>query len=159
MGERAGVAIRANPADLRKLLHAARASIVPMRVGGGVQTKILESMASGLPVLCSSFANDGLGAVPGDHLAVADLPEAVVRLAQGVSQHPDEGAAMADRALSWARERHSFRAFSAAFLAACQAVAARGHTETEGQASTERSRCLQPTTVGPSCLPFWGESR
>ncbi len=43
-------------ADIRPYLKAAAASVVPMRIARGVQTKILEALAMGVPVVASSAA-------------------------------------------------------------------------------------------------------
>lgn len=50
-------------------------SICPMRVGAGVQTKILESMAMGVPVVTNSFGAEGIDAVSGQDFLVAEKPE------------------------------------------------------------------------------------
>lgn len=48
------------------------ASIVPLQVGGGTRLKILEAMAAGAPVISTSIGAEGLDAVPGTHLLLAD---------------------------------------------------------------------------------------
>jgi glycosyltransferase involved in cell wall biosynthesis len=58
--------------------------VCPMRIGAGVQNKILEYMALGLPVVASSVGYEGLEARVGRELLVADSPpefaRAVIRL-------------------------------------------------------------------------------
>ena len=50
-------------------------SVCPVRLRIGAQTKILEALACGTPVVTTSAGNYGIGAVPGQHLHVADDPE------------------------------------------------------------------------------------
>jgi glycosyltransferase involved in cell wall biosynthesis len=50
-------------------------SIAPMRIGGGVQCKILDAMAAGLPVITTSQGNEGICAAPAKEIFVADTPE------------------------------------------------------------------------------------
>jgi glycosyltransferase involved in cell wall biosynthesis len=61
--------------DIGVFLRRASASVVPIRVGAGQQFKVLEAMASGTPVVATSVAADGLDAVGGEHLLVADEPQ------------------------------------------------------------------------------------
>jgi glycosyltransferase involved in cell wall biosynthesis len=46
-----------------------------MRIAGGVQCKILDAMAAGLPVVTSSAGNEGIGARANEEIMVADNPE------------------------------------------------------------------------------------
>lgn len=61
-----------------------RASVVPLRAGGGTRLKILESMALGRPVVSTSLGCEGLEMLDGEHLLIADEPsqftDQVVRL-------------------------------------------------------------------------------
>lgn len=63
-------------ADPAPLFHAARFSIAPLRFGAGVKGKINYSLAHGLPVVASPIAAEGMGLRDGEHLLVADSPEA-----------------------------------------------------------------------------------
>ncbi len=70
--------------DLRPYLERAVVGIDPLRVGAGLQNKVLEGMSMGLPMVITSIANEGIGAIPGEEVLVADDPTsfaaAVVRL-------------------------------------------------------------------------------
>ena len=48
--------------------------VVPIRQGGGTRLKILEAMALGTPVVATSKGAEGLDAVDGEHLLLADDP-------------------------------------------------------------------------------------
>ncbi len=52
--------IAADVADVRPYFAAARVCVAPMRLGRGVQNKVLEAMASGVPVVASPLALAGL---------------------------------------------------------------------------------------------------
>jgi glycosyltransferase involved in cell wall biosynthesis len=49
-------------------------SACPVRLRIGTQTKILEALACGTPVVTTSAGNHGIGGVSGEHLYVADDP-------------------------------------------------------------------------------------
>jgi len=55
-------------------LDRATVVIVPLRIGGGSRIKILEALAAGKAVVCTSIGAEGLDVVSGEHLIIADLP-------------------------------------------------------------------------------------
>jgi glycosyltransferase involved in cell wall biosynthesis len=61
--------------DIRPYLMDSSVSICPVRMGAGVQNKILEAMAIGAPVVTSSLGREGIEANSGEHLLVADSPQ------------------------------------------------------------------------------------
>jgi glycosyltransferase involved in cell wall biosynthesis len=70
-------------------LERAAVSIAPLRFGGGMKGKVVEAMASGLAVVTTSTGAQGLGAVSGRHLIVADEPEEFARSVVGLLADPD----------------------------------------------------------------------
>jgi glycosyltransferase involved in cell wall biosynthesis len=48
--------------------------VVPLFAGSGIRIKILEAMALGRIVICTSIAAEGIPCIPGRHLLVADTP-------------------------------------------------------------------------------------
>ncbi len=62
--------------DLSPLLNNAGIFVVPLNAGSGIRVKILEAMAHGLPIVSTSIGVEGLPVVSGEHLLVADTPEA-----------------------------------------------------------------------------------
>jgi glycosyltransferase involved in cell wall biosynthesis len=58
--------------DLRPYLSRAQVAICPTRLGAGSQYKIIEAMASGVPVVATRAAADAHGLKDGVHLLVAD---------------------------------------------------------------------------------------
>lgn len=58
--------------DLRTYLNRAQVAIAPMRVAAGLLNKVLEGMAMEKPMVITSVANEGIRAVGGEHLLIAD---------------------------------------------------------------------------------------
>ncbi len=58
--------------DVRTSLREAMVSVCSVQLRVGTQTKILEALACGTPVVTTSAGNHGIGAVSGKHLYVAD---------------------------------------------------------------------------------------
>ena len=58
--------------DIKTLISSSCVSIAPLLAGGGTRLKILEAMALGVPVVSTSKGAEGLDAVPGEHILIAD---------------------------------------------------------------------------------------
>ncbi|MFA5631078.1 MAG: TIGR03087 family PEP-CTERM/XrtA system glycosyltransferase [Porticoccaceae bacterium] len=67
-----GVVVTGRVPDVRPYLKYALAAVVPLRVARGVQNKVLEAMAMAIPVLVSGKGLEGIDAVPGEHVLLAD---------------------------------------------------------------------------------------
>jgi sugar transferase (PEP-CTERM/EpsH1 system associated) len=69
-----GIEVTGRVADVRPYLQHAAVVVAPMRIARGIQNKVLEGMAMGKPVVLTGRALEGIGAVPGRDLLVADEP-------------------------------------------------------------------------------------
>ncbi len=67
-----GVTVTGEVPDVRTWLAAADAVVAPLLLARGVQNKLLEAMAMARPVVASAAAAEGIDAVAGEHLLVAD---------------------------------------------------------------------------------------
>lgn len=72
LGTLTGVTVTGRVPDMRPYLAHARAIVAPLLTARGVQNKVLEGMAMARPVIATSQAFEGIEAVPGQHLHVAD---------------------------------------------------------------------------------------
>lgn len=74
--------------DLRTYAHASRLSITPVIGGQGLQNKLLESMAMGLPTLSSPLAHAAVPAEAGRELIVCDSPADFAREIKRLLENP-----------------------------------------------------------------------
>jgi len=95
LAERPGVFVTGRVPDVRPYLAHADVSVSPLRMARGIQNKVLEAMAMGRPVVASAAAFEGVRAVAGRDLLVADdaaaMESAVAAVLDGA--HPGLGAA------------------------------------------------------------------
>lgn len=63
--------------DIREAYASSQIFVAPMRLGSGLQNKLLEAMAMRVPCVTTSIANTPLGAVDGQEILVGDTPEAL----------------------------------------------------------------------------------
>ncbi len=93
--ETAGVSVTGRVPDVRPYVAHATVSVSPLRMARGVQNKVLEAMAMGRPVVASPQAFEGVRAVAGRDLLLADGAEQTARVVNEVieGRHPGIGPA------------------------------------------------------------------
>ena len=74
MAEARQCELLANVPDIRPYFWNAGAYVVPMRYGGGVRQKIFEAWSMQVPVVCTTMAAEGTGAVDSVQCYVEDVP-------------------------------------------------------------------------------------
>ena len=79
--------------DVRPWLAAASVVVAPLQIARGVQNKVLEAMAMARPVVASPAAFEGIEAIPGEHLMVAQGYD-MANAASHLLAHPAEGEAL-----------------------------------------------------------------
>lgn len=109
-GSEGGVHVWGRVDDIRPWLKAADLAIVPLDIARGVQNKVLEAMAMGLPTVLTSGAANGIAATDGVHFRVADSDEALVRESVALASDPAASRAMGDAARRWIVENASWKA-------------------------------------------------
>jgi polysaccharide biosynthesis protein PslH len=94
--------------DIRDSYASSRIFIAPMRIGTGLQNKLLEAMAMELPCITSSLANQALGAKENDEIligsAAEEYAEHIIRLMQNDAYAKilaKKGHAFVKRVFSW----------------------------------------------------------
>lgn len=113
--------------DIRPYLWGASVSIVPLRIGGGTRLKIYEAMAAGVPVLATSVGAEGLAGKDGQHIAIADTPEAFAERCLELLEDPGRNRELSAAALRLVTEKFSWeqvgRHFESILESACGAYA------------------------------------
>jgi len=95
--------------DLRPHLSAAAVVVVPLRLGGGTRLKILESWAMARPVVSTTLGAEGLDALPGRHLLIADDPTAFANAVLRVFREPGLADELSRAGRALVTERYSWR--------------------------------------------------
>jgi len=111
MGETPGITVTGRVPDLRDYMNRAQVAIDPLRVGAGLQNKVLEGMSMGLPMVVTSVANEGIQATDGENILIGDnaqtFADYVVTLLQDAEHRRRLGvAARAFIAENWSWEKH-----------------------------------------------------
>jgi sugar transferase (PEP-CTERM/EpsH1 system associated) len=93
-----GVEVTGTVADVRPYLHSASLAVAPLRIARGVQNKVLEAMSSGLAVVGSPEALEGIGARAGEEVVEARQPGQWVERVGELFQDPGRRLRIGDSA-------------------------------------------------------------
>ena len=101
-----GVSVAGAVPSMAPELAAATVAVIPMRAGSGVQNKILEAMAAGLPVVTTARAAAALGARPDEHCLVADDTRALAAATLALLGDPSRARTLARAARTFVETHH-----------------------------------------------------
>jgi sugar transferase (PEP-CTERM/EpsH1 system associated) len=96
LAEAGGIRVTGRVPDVRPYLQHARCVVAPLHIARGVQNKVLEAMAMAKPVVATGAACEGISAVPGSELLLAEGAEpfaaAVASVLSGQARHIAQAA-------------------------------------------------------------------
>ncbi len=75
LGDHPSITVTGSVPDVQPYLQRATISIAPLNIARGLQNKIIEAMALGVPVISSGLSARGVDADVGKHLLTADSPK------------------------------------------------------------------------------------
>ena len=96
--------------DLHPYRNRARVFVSPVRLGSGMRTKVLESMAAGLPGVYTSLGMAGIETQTGVNCLVADTPELFERSVDWLLTDRALGARMARNARKLIQSKYTLEA-------------------------------------------------
>lgn len=82
--------------------------VVPLKAGGGTRIKILEAMAVGCPVVSTSVGYEGIDAVPGKEVVVANTPVEFASACGELLRNPGRREALANAAHGLVRRKYAW---------------------------------------------------
>lgn len=96
--------------DVRPYLWRASVGVNPIRMAAGLQNKLLEGLAAGLPLVVAPEANEGIGAPVGSAVCVARNPEEFAARTIELLDDPVRAEALASEGLRFVRLNWSWEA-------------------------------------------------
>ena len=103
-----GVTVTGEVKSIADATSSGGVGMCPVRMGAGVQNKILEYMALGLPTVTTSLGLEGLSANPGEHILVADDPASIAQATISLLANQDKAQQMAKCARSLVEANYSW---------------------------------------------------
>jgi glycosyltransferase involved in cell wall biosynthesis len=101
------VRIVPNATELSALLSKADITVIPLREGGGTRIKILEAIASGVLVVATDLAVEGLELEHGRHFIRAETGQQMADAVMGLIADPARAEDMRDEARAFIMQRYS----------------------------------------------------
>ena len=99
--------------DIRESYQSARIFVAPLFMGTGLQNKLLEAMASGLPCITTPLVNNALGGIEGQNILLAEdlngFVEIIVRYLTDSSTFvaiANKGQQFVEKDYSWERQNY-----------------------------------------------------
>ncbi|MEW6378726.1 MAG: TIGR03087 family PEP-CTERM/XrtA system glycosyltransferase [bacterium] len=96
--------------DVRPYYQRADICVIPLRLGRGVQNKVLEAMAMGRAIVTTSKTIEGIHAVPGEHLLVGNDQDSISRATITLLEDEDLRAKLGARARQQVRAWYNWSA-------------------------------------------------
>ena len=94
--------------DVKPFLGRAWVALCPIRIRAGIQNKILEAMALGVPVVATAVCCAGLRLEPGKHLLVADGPEPFALAVELLLDNPTLRTKLIEAGRSYVERQHDW---------------------------------------------------
>ncbi|MFM7566545.1 MAG: glycosyltransferase [Flavobacteriales bacterium] len=94
--------------DIRSVYQQGRIFIAPMFMGSGLQNKLLEAMALGIPCITTSLANDSLRATHQKEILVGNTAEELLEHISFLLEHPEEAHAIGQNGKAFVRKNYDW---------------------------------------------------
>ncbi len=104
-----GVTVTGFVDDIRTWYAQADVCVLPMRLGRGVQNKVLEAMAMQRPVVTTTKAAEGVSAKDLQHLLVADSPEDIARSVIELCKNPNARTQLGEAGRTFVTENFDWK--------------------------------------------------
>lgn len=115
---RDGIEVYGTVADTAEFYRDARVLLAPIRAGSGTRLKLLEAFASGLPVVATKLAAEGLPVADGEHLLTGESAEDLAQATARLLGDAELGCRLGGNARRLAEERYDWRRCSEKLMAA-----------------------------------------
>jgi len=94
--------------DIREYYAGSRIFVAPMQIGTGLQNKVLEAMAMGLPCVSSPLANQAIGATQGHEILIGRKEEEYAQLIVSLLQDTGLHQKVRENALLFVKKQFSW---------------------------------------------------
>ncbi|MDW7973452.1 MAG: glycosyltransferase family 4 protein [Thermodesulfovibrio sp.] len=104
------------------ILRSSLCVVAPMQTGGGIQNKVLQSMALGTINIISSLASKPIGGENWKHYIVIDEPESIVEIIHDILKNPGKYEKIKDEARNFIRNNFTWSIYEREVLRHIQEV-------------------------------------
>lgn len=108
LDEEADITVTGFVDDPYEHVRQGKVSVAPVRIGGGIQNKVLESLALETPVVTTKFGATGIQAERGEHFLVRNDPEAFASGVVEILRNDDLAAELGTNGQKLIQERYTW---------------------------------------------------
>lgn len=119
LGRDPSITVTGRVPSMADVIRRSSVAIAPMQSGSGMQFKILEAMACGVPVVTTTLGLGDITARPAQDLLVADGATDFTSAVVSLLQSPDHRAAVSSMGLAHVRRHHGWDVLNQRFCTAC----------------------------------------
>jgi polysaccharide biosynthesis protein PslH len=98
------ISVHGSVPDVTPYLDRAAVAVAPIRLGGSMRMKVLETIAAGKALVATPRAAEGVEARPGEHYLLAEDEDAVVEALAQLLEHRERRRALGKGARAWAEQ-------------------------------------------------------
>src|ERR1035437_1024706 len=98
--------------DIRESFAESKMLVAPMQLSIGLQNKLLQAMAMGIPVITSILANNAIHATPDNQILVAENPKEYASHILSLLDNPYKANAIAANALEFVKSNFTWEAMN-----------------------------------------------
>jgi len=116
LAQRQGITVTGYVEDMLACYHAASIFVAPFQIARGVQNKVLQSFACGLPVVTTSAGAEGIDCEDGVHYALAASPEQFVEQIIQLSENRQRYRKISQNAIQLVQDKYTWSAMNEVLL-------------------------------------------
>lgn len=110
-----GIEVLGYVPDVATLLAETAAFVVPLRAGGGMRVKILDTWSWGLPIVSTSIGAEGIEIRDGENILIADEPEAFSAAVLRAATDRELNQRLRVNGRRWVEEKYDWKTIYAAW--------------------------------------------
>lgn len=95
--------------DLTPFIQQSCVMVVPLRAGGGMRVKILNTLAQAVPVVTTSLGCEGIAVENEKHLLIADSPKDFAQAVIAIMRSPEKGQQLGQNGRNLILEKYDYR--------------------------------------------------
>jgi sugar transferase (PEP-CTERM/EpsH1 system associated) len=95
--------------DIRLSYVSGQLFVAPMHIGTGMQNKLLEAMALGIPCVTTPLASNAIEAIHGEHIMVANSDKEFIKCIQRLRSNPEMAKEIGRNASNFVLKKYSWK--------------------------------------------------
>jgi glycosyltransferase involved in cell wall biosynthesis len=95
--------------EVESILAETAVFVVPLRAGGGMRVKILDTWSWALPIVSTSIGAEGIDIRDGENILIADTPDAFGSAVLRVASDTDLNQQLRDNGRRWVEEKYDWK--------------------------------------------------